>query len=589
MIKKIIRLFKKLTAKLASSTRRFPEAILFAAATVAVLICLNHLDAGYSKEKKELLTRIAMVLALGIPLFLSVKVLYERLPDLKKGVKIAIYVGALAGPVLYYLFLLKDLNMVSITRYIALNISFYFTFAFIPYFISKPNYELYVAKLFTGFFITYLYSLTLYAGLAAILSTIDILFEVNISEKLYFDIFLVVAGVFAPAFFLSDVPEYGRQLHIEDYSKILKGLLLYIVLPLIVAYSSILYVYFGKILISGEWPRGIVANLVLWYSLLSTMVIFFIYPLRGTSQWARIFTAFFPVLILPLLVMMFVALGIRINAYGITENRYFVMVGGLWVTGCMIYFIFARNPRNVLIAVSIAAIAALSVTGPWSCYSVSKLSQNMRFEKILNRNGMLKDGSIVKPSGDIPLEDKRELSAIIRYFDRFHSLKDLRQLPRDFKINQMKRVFGFALNDYGKDVYIDKEYFHHNLEGNVAILDIKDFHYFMELSTPTPGYMRWEEGSISVSLEKSSGQFEIYSDGEKIYRRDIREIAEEIHRANRGKRSLPREQMLFLDQDDKAKVLYVFKHINGRESKSTGEMDIDSLELYVYVFIKVLQ
>ena len=64
--------------------------------------------------------------------------------------------------------------------------------------------------------------------------------------------------------------------------------------------------------------------------------------------------------------MMFVAMGIRVSAYGITENRYFVLAAGLWVTGSMLYLIFAKRPRNVFLPASLALVVVLSVYGPWS-------------------------------------------------------------------------------------------------------------------------------------------------------------------------------------------------------------------------------
>jgi len=95
----------------------------------------------------------------------------------------------------------------------------------------------------------------------------------------------------------------------------------------------------------------------------------------------------------------------------------------------MLYFIFAKKPRNVVLAASIAVISLLSVIGPWSCYSISKYSQNLRFESILDRNGMIQNGTIVRPTRDLSAQDKREIIAIISYFNRYHSLKEIKYLP----------------------------------------------------------------------------------------------------------------------------------------------------------------
>ncbi|MGI6486515.1 MAG: DUF4153 domain-containing protein [Tepidanaerobacteraceae bacterium] len=161
---------------------------------------------------------------------------------------------AAAGLTLYFLFYLHDLKTATMIRYIAFSIAFYLTFSFIPYFYKRENYELYVITLLSRFFVTYIYSMVLYAGLAAILFTIDRLFSIKVSHKFYLDCLIIVGGIFAPAFFLADIPQIGEDMKPENYSKVLKVLILYIVMPILVIYTIILYAFFAKILITLEWP-----------------------------------------------------------------------------------------------------------------------------------------------------------------------------------------------------------------------------------------------------------------------------------------------------------------------------------------------
>ena len=207
--------------------------------------------------------------------------------------------------------------MVATTRYLALSSALYLGFIIIPYCYRKPYFENYLVNLVLRFLTTYLYSAVLYLGIAAMLFTIHKLFGAEINSRVYTDIWLVVAGIFAPTFFLAELPESGREFETTGYPKVLRVLLLYIMMPIILAYTVILYLYFAKIILTWQWPSGIVANLVLWYSLITTAVIFATYPLRESNRWASQFGRAMPKLILPLLLMMFMAMGIRIKAYGI--------------------------------------------------------------------------------------------------------------------------------------------------------------------------------------------------------------------------------------------------------------------------------
>lgn len=566
--------------------QRFPETLLFCTATVIVLIFLNHGTSGANAELGENLKRLAAVLALGIPLSLCIKIFFERAPFLKMPIKILVYLAAGAGLVLYYLFLLQDFNMVSVSRYVAISLALYLAFTFIPYFYRRPNYELYMIKLFISFLVTYLYAAILFGGLSAILATINYLFSANIPGTLYLDIGLVVAGIFAPAFFLAEIPAGDLNFEPQSYPKVLFVLLSYIVIPLIMAYCAILYAYFAKILVTRQWPEVMVSHLVLWYALISTLVIFCTYPLRQANRWIKTFIAYFPKLILPLLAMMFIAMGIRINAYGITENRYFVLAAGLWVTGSMLYLIISKEPRNVYLPASLALVAMLSVCGPWSSYSVSVLSQNRRFEKIAAAHNLVQNGKIITPDEDLPEDARRELSSIILYFERYHALEELRTLPEGFTTDRMEALLGFPLSPEYEFPGIKESYFSHTVNAAEAFWDISGFDYFMQFSPEIEPASSYHEDNFEISYSPEDHQLQIISRDELVYRENIAEMAIQLHRENAERDLLAKDEMTFLDRRGNLQVLYIFKHIDGMEDKSTGEVTIDYLDFYLFVSLE---
>ena len=579
---KIAALLKTVMTKLSSSLKRFPETIALAASVVSVLIYVNHMQSELSNETLETLQRIAMILALGIPVSLCIKTLFERMPTRNALPRVLAYIGAAGGLVFYYLYLLQDFEMVTVTRYIALNFALYLAFTFIPYFYRRENYELYVIKLFTSFFITFLYSAVLFLGLAAMLFTVDALFALKLSEKLYFDIWLIAAGVFAPTYFLADIPQHREEVSPEYYPKVLKVLLLYIVMPLIIAYSAILYVYFAKILITRQWPDGMVSHLVLWYSFISILVLFFVYQLRRTNQWAGVFVSHFPKLIIPLLAMMFVSMGIRIKAYGITENRYFVLAAGLWVTAGYLYHILRKDVRNIFLPVALALVAVLAVTGPWSAYNISRLSQNSRFEGILEKYQMIDNGNIVKAAGDLADEDKREISAIIRYFNSYHSLDDLKYLPEGFSVENMEELFGFEY-DYGRWPSDQRDYFYYHMAENKNLLDIGDFDYFADFSVYRQPDLVGAGGPLSVSYLHETGEFKIFKEGREVYSAILPDIASELCGALDEEAELTADEMSYRDAAENLEVLYVFRNINGWKDTLSGRLEVESAEFYVFI------
>lgn len=577
---------KNVANKLSYSFKRFPIPLLFAALVVGILIFINHLDFRI-EETREVYSRVAMVLALGIPLSLSLNVFFEGSTNIKKYTAILAYVGMAIVLTIYYLLFLKDVDMVSMTRYVAYTIALYLLFSIIPYFRKKKNYEIYVIKLCTRFIITYLYSVILYAGIAAILATINLLFNAEIPSKFFADMAFIVGGIFAPAFFLADVPGRGEEVSFESYPKVLSVLLQFIILPLLSVYTIILYSYFGKIIVTRQLPQGIIGNLVLWYSIISTIVLFLIYPLRKVSPWIRTFINIFPKAILPLLAMMFVAIGIRVNAYGITESRYFVLVVGAWVTWVMIYYAVKKDVTNIFLSTSLVIIAFLTVTGPWSAYSISQISQNKRFDQIVRKYEMIdQSGSIKSPKKEFVEDDKKEVSGIIIYFDQYHDLENIKYLPANFETSDMKSLFGFDLIDEYQRFTRNGEYFDYYLEKEGNLVDIKDFDYFVEYEFYNSEKLQQTNGDYTITYDNREKELIIKHKGKMIYKNELDKLAVEIHRKNRGNSSPKEKDMTFKDENQDIKIQVIFKNINGSENKHTDDVNVEGMGFYTFIKFK---
>ena len=576
------KIFKKLTGNLYSSLKRFPVSIVLAAAAAVIAIVLVHNGSEFPDDFADMLSRAALILTLGFPVTLCIRLFLERSAKHSLAKSIIAYSIAVILLSVYSKFFFSEFSFVTTTRYVAISIAFYVLFAFIPYFYKRDGLELYIIRLITGFFTTLLFAVVLFLGLAAILFTIDKLLGVNVEPELYADMWLIVAGVFAPCYFLSGIPAIDEKLELIDYPKLFKILLLYIIAPLLTAYTVILYIYFAKILITFVWPQGMVAHLVLWYSLISLAVLFLIKPLFDKNNWSRFFASWHPKIILPLMIMMFVSLGIRINAYGITENRYYVLVLGLWIFANMIYMGFFRNRKGILTLISLSLVMILSVFGPWSCYSVSKISQNNRFESILNKYSMIKDNAIVKSDTEVGNYDKKAISSILRYFDDNHDLSDLKYLPEGFKFNDMKSVFGFE-HVYEYTYQNGSQYSSYRIEENLPI-QITGYDYLTVI-----GYAKSKpETAPNVIYDSVNREIVIMNNNNEIYRRALYEFGKKLYdkygAANTD--GIIPDELTFTDENGSVKVKVILSGIYGRKDNSTDELELNFDNMYVLYSLK---
>lgn len=584
---RVAHLFEALVEKFFSSIKRFPITLLFALITAIILIYQNHNYNLLTNENRDLVKRFAMVSSLGIPISLCVKMFLERKLKLMTPIKIILYSVSLI-PLIYFYHIFKPGNMMSVTRYIALTIIFYVTFTIVPYFYRRYNYEMYVVKLFANFFVTYLYTLILYGGLSAIIFTIDKLFNINMDGKIYLDIFILVACVFAPAYFLSSVPKNEETITAHSYSKVISVLIIYIVNPIIIAYLAIMYAFFIKIIVTGTWPINLISHLVLWYSLIGALVVFFIYPLKDTNKFNGYFVIWFPRLIIPIIFMMFISMGIRINAYGVTEPRYFVVIAGMWVFINMVYIGFAKNIKNIFLTLSLVIFTLVSVFGPCSSYVLSMSSQNNRFKKILEKNNMIINEAVVKASDTISQNDNRDLTSIIYYFNNSHQLKDLKYVPQNFNIDDIEKVFGYKPDYTILENNPGINTINYTLNKDETIFPIQDYTYFIDynnytVKTNTDNVANISEDDLTIVYVRGGSQLKVMKQNQEVYMLNMNDVVNKIYDKNKGKDILSRDNMTFTDENNKIKIKLVFKNIYG----SINNNRINLLEANFYIFIKV--
>ncbi|MFL0246208.1 DUF4153 domain-containing protein [Candidatus Clostridium stratigraminis] len=573
---RLLSTLKNIINKLYASTKRFPLSIFFSILIAALLIIIAE-----TKPISNTLGRITMTFSLGIPLTLCTRLYFEK-KNVSNILKTSIiYCLNIVFLIFYYLLFLDNLKMTAVNRYIAISLALYLIFLFIPYFYRKANFEKYVITLLSAFFLTVIYSAFMYAGLSAILFAIDKLIGIKILSKYYYYSFIMVTFIFAVPYFLGMIPLDRESVNIRTYPKALRILLLYIIMPLLTVYTAILYIYLGKIIVTKIWPIGMVSNLVLWYSVIAAIVLFFITPFKTEDKWASLFYMAVPKVLLPILIMMFISIGIRVNAYGITERRYYVIVLAIWVLCIMLYFNFSRKIKNILLPISLCFLSIISVFGPISSFSVSKMSQNERFQKILIKNNMLLAGKI-KSSSSVSNEDKINLSSILSYFNNYHSFVDMKYLPASFKIDDMPDVFGFSY-EYPMSEYSEQNYFY--IQSSQKALNIMGYDYLFDMRSMNST----QDALLTSKYDYETGELKLISGGKTIYQKNINNISKEIiskYSSNTKETVLSEEEMTISDENDKVKVKIVLSSISGNRDVSNQKFDAKGNDFYFLVKLK---
>jgi hypothetical protein len=275
-----------------------------------------------------------------------------------------------------------------------------------------------------------LFSAVLWAGLAIALAAVSHLFDVTIKSERYLELWIFIAGIFNTWFFLSNLPENIDLLEYETtYPKGLKIFTQYVLIPLVVIYVLILYAYIVKIVVEWNWPKGWVANLVLGFSVTGIFSLLLVHPIRDRIEnvWIKRFSRWYYIAEVPLVVVLLMAIWRRVSEYGITENRYVVLLLGVWLAAVVLYFLMSKNPSIKLIPASLCLGAFLLSFGPWGVFQISEKSQLHRLEMALADAGLLKNEAILKGQGQTTYDQSQEISSIIRYLYNTHGLNSIQR------------------------------------------------------------------------------------------------------------------------------------------------------------------
>ena len=463
---------ESLTRKAGETFSRFPLTIAAAFAGTAVMVMVFH---SHTFEAEPFhLYRLAMSCYLVMLLSISVSLYAERFTFSAVRKNMAL-VGALVLGVLYFFSLPAELGVVSMARFALFVAGLHLLVAFVPFMVREEVNGLWQFNkyIFIRIVISVLYSGVLFAGLALALVAIDKLFDVRIDEKYFLDLWIVIAGIFNTWFFLSGVPENLPALEDEtSYPKGLKIFTVYVLLPLVCVYLVILYAYAAKILITAQWPVGWVAYLVIAFSVFGILSFLLIYPLRSdeSQKWVSTYSRLFYFLLLPLIALLFVAIFKRVNMYGITEDRYFVVLLACWLTFISIYLILTGGINIRTIPVSLCLVAFLSSFGPWGAFQISRNSQVKQLAALLDSNHVLKNGVVdTSITHNVTSEVHTRIEDIVRYLNMVHGRKSLQPLfaqnldsilsrdsegkwPKDFIyvepiLNRMKLNIVYSISD----------------------------------------------------------------------------------------------------------------------------------------------
>ena len=286
----------------------------------------------------------------------------------------------------------------------------------------------------------------------AIIAAIEALFSFYIQEaRLWYFTWVWVC----PVVYLTLVQRKNQpQFQLNAISELLLN---WILSPALFIYTVIIYAYTFQILIQGKMPKGMIANVTFPY-LIAGLIIQALQLLLVKEKWQKFYRSFTLLALLPLL-MLWYATWIRIENYGITEDRVYLLIGVITLSLCYFLLLIAKLKQYRWVAL-LCISALIFSTFAIDAEKIGYQAQSVRLENFLQQHNLLNaQGNIDKIvlrewQQQAEDEQREELNTLFRYLSSFSEQQYTEQISKKYGIKE-ESLYSLVYSHWHKQEFLE--------------------------------------------------------------------------------------------------------------------------------------
>lgn len=553
---------------------RYPVTILWLMG-IAILNMIE-IESSFSRYSQFIFTFV-----IGAMLSMVGQHIYERFYK-KTTHRWLILGGSVLLTILYY-FTLTSGDIFEYVYFIRTSVflfSLLIAFIWIP---SISNKQVYFHQNFLAIFkallTILLFSGVLTIGIFAIIVSIDtLLFTMPADSTIHAA--NIIWCLFAQVYFLGMVPVYHEQGSQEGaredaylVPRFLEILLTYIVIPIVAIYTIILLMYV-LLNIGGQfWTDNLLEPLLVAYAIV--VIVVYLLSCNIDHRFADLFRKIFPKIMLPIVAFQTISSILKIQEMGITYGRYYVILFGIFAVISGVIFSFFPPNRNGWIAIVLLVLGMISVTPPIDAFTVARNSQMSRLEKTLVENNMIENG-MVQADASISVEDKIVVTRSVDNLEMFGEIERVNYLPQDFDVYaDFEEVFGFPMTYSTQIPGSPGNYAYLNLSEE-TVMNVEGVDYWGYVFFSSEEEKEWEvgQGNILKIIYQEDDYFTLQltdQNGTEIINGNMSEAIEHAFEQSDVREPLEIEDMLFVVENDAAKVTIVMISLDEYGNRVNGE------------------
>lgn len=366
-----------ITKNLRTCRKRFPATICFTVALTLFLLFLTWADTY--EMSKRLKFAIGYYLSAGSVLTLSLRLWGEEVKQWQNRLIAQIAAHALLAADIFYLLLMPDerFGLESGLAHASILTALCLTLCVWPFFRERDDIASwnFTRQVVSHAFVAIFIGLLMTGGLSLLTASLTALFGIKVEKEVYCTIWILCTQLLGTLLFIGRIP-YGGQKHDPTIypSVFLNKVIRFLFLPLLGCYLIVLYGYAIKILIEMQLPDGWITKLVTTLMFGCLCVEAGLYPSirQNGYPFEKAVSRWLPMLILPMVILMSIAIGRRIADYGITVSRLYVLALNAWFYFACIGLFLNRARRIHWISISFATLFLLVSALPLNFVSLTR-------------------------------------------------------------------------------------------------------------------------------------------------------------------------------------------------------------------------
>ena len=237
----------------------------------------------------------------------------------------------------------------------------------------------YMLKIFSKIF-----NVTIIYGVLNIgLTLISIIFIQLILDGKLYQILLHLQIILFGLFYIPALLYSIYHIEEKDVNAFMRGLVCYVLLPLVTIAIGIIYLYIAKIMISQEMPSNVI------YRILAGIFVF-AFPIwnmaenyKQKNKMIEKITKFLPYFYMPLILLEIYSIGTRINEFGFTPSRYLCCIFILFQIATFVFHIYHKKEKLHYIFIVAIVLSIFTFFTPWNYESFSYQNQGNRIKHIM--------------------------------------------------------------------------------------------------------------------------------------------------------------------------------------------------------------